>query len=493
MRTAPGSRSVLRRERGAAAMIAAIGMVFLAVVALSFVSLAQLETKIGVNHAQEVRAVQAAEAGARRVFREIYDGGGSGTSWLTKTQPIHNDVAVDASGSARYTIRVIDNNDGDGNLNADADNLVIIESTGRAGTPGAEHRVALIVNPSGGATDAVRVPNNLTISGNPTILGKCGSVHVPVSPGYSGGLNLETAGNPVIAQGASTSGTSVAGDYYKSDTATGSQVPPETGVQARPAPTINPAVFAKYADYLLADDGFAYLYVGGPFYVNPGTLSHCTTTPCPPKNPGGWLRHASKLTEPNKSTKETGQCSFGWKMVSEVSSSGPVVWENCGPGGGGYETPGTFYVMGDAVISNNPGTAANPLKITIIATASIMISGTPYLTWDQLTTTTVPLSLNPSQPTNIMLVAGRDLKLNGNADQTFEGAFLAHEQLDISGNPSINGFFMAENANAGVSSWATGDDLLVESNISGNPTITYNCISVADLGGSPIIAGWMAL
>ena len=52
-------------EQGSATMIAAAGLVLLLVITVSFVSLAQVETKIGVNHAQEVRALQAAEAGAR--------------------------------------------------------------------------------------------------------------------------------------------------------------------------------------------------------------------------------------------------------------------------------------------------------------------------------------------------------------------------------------------------------------------------------------------
>jgi len=58
----------LRGQRGTVTMLAVAGMALLLVITVSFVSVAQVETKIGVNHVQDVRAMQAAEGGARRAF-----------------------------------------------------------------------------------------------------------------------------------------------------------------------------------------------------------------------------------------------------------------------------------------------------------------------------------------------------------------------------------------------------------------------------------------
>src|SRR5439155_8177876 len=80
-----GPMTRLLGERGSMAVIAILGMALLLVITVAFVALAQLETKIGVNHAQEVQATQAAEAGARRVYRAIADGSDTGATWVTNT------------------------------------------------------------------------------------------------------------------------------------------------------------------------------------------------------------------------------------------------------------------------------------------------------------------------------------------------------------------------------------------------------------------------
>src|SRR5437867_4567790 len=152
----------LRSERGSAAMLAAVGMALLLVITLSFVSLAQLEMKIGVNRVQEVRATQAAEAGARRLFREMANSWSTASYWLSQPRPYYSGETLTPRGrDTTYTVSVLDNS---ANPNGpDTDHLVVIQSTGMSA--GASRTVLLLVQPSEFAPlDGVRIANHLKVS-----------------------------------------------------------------------------------------------------------------------------------------------------------------------------------------------------------------------------------------------------------------------------------------------------------------------------------------
>ena len=122
--------------------------------------------------------------------------------------------------------------------------------------------------------------------------------------------------------------------------------------------------------------------------------------------------------------------------------------------GGNTATDGTYYVEGTATISGNPGSDAVPLALTIIAEGSIEISGNPDLT--------------PDTP-ELSFVTDGDLKINGlvEMDMYVEGAILVHEQLQISGNPTLSGQIVVEDA-------VNNSTLVTQSAISGNATFSYN-------------------
>ena len=121
--------------------------------------------------------------------------------------------------------------------------------------------------------------------------------------------------------------------------------------------------------------------------------------------------------------------------------------------GGSTGTDGTFYVEGPATFSGNPGTVATPLAMTIIAEGSIEFSGNPILT--------------PDTP-DLFLVTDGDLKMSGqNVTTLFEGAILVHEQIQISGNATLAGQMLVEDA-------ATNSTLVVTNQISGQASFTYN-------------------
>lgn len=61
------------------------------------------------------------------------------------------------------------------------------------------------------------------------------------------------------------------------------------------------------------------------------------------------------------------------------------------------------------------------------------------------------------------------MKIHGRLASDFVGGGVvaAHEQIEISGNPTVTGFFLAENA-------AHADPFVGSTTIGGNPRITYN-------------------
>ncbi|MEW6674882.1 MAG: PilX N-terminal domain-containing pilus assembly protein [Nitrospirota bacterium] len=243
-------------------------------------------------------------------------------------------------------------------------------------------------------------PDNAIITNNNlTISGN------PTIAGSNGGVhsnnNLTVSGNPTITQTASASGT----------TSPSSPSPPYiSGAPTVDIPTINPTQFAGYADYQLRSDGKVYkagsdlpeTMIGGRWY--------------------GWNYRSGKWTLSGNDTPP----------------------------------PAILYIEGDARVSGNPGSASEPWQTTLIVTGNIELSGNPIIADYK----------DPSDPIgvqNLLFVAGLELRMSGNVTQTFDGIIAAHGHIEISGNPTFNGYIIAENA--------TG---INENRVSGNMTINYN-------------------
>ena len=120
---------------------------------------------------------------------------------------------------------------------------------------------------------------------------------------------------------------------------------------------------------------------------------------------------------------------------------------------GNTSVNGTYYVQGNANVSGNAGSPTSPWLVTIIATGNIQLSGNPKIS---------------AHLPGTLLVAGQDIMITGNPQQAFTGIIAAHEQIQITGNATIVGNIVAEDA-------ASTSSLVTQSSISGNPTITYNC------------------
>ena len=116
---------------------------------------------------------------------------------------------------------------------------------------------------------------------------------------------------------------------------------------------------------------------------------------------------------------------------------------------GGSEVTGTYYSETDMTVSGNHG----PVAMTLLAEGSISINGTSQFT--------------PDTP-GVLFVTNEDLVVLGNPGAVFNaGVMLAHEQIEIGGNSSINAMIMAEDA-ANISTLITGNS------IHGSVIVTYN-------------------
>ncbi len=124
-----------------------------------------------------------------------------------------------------------------------------------------------------------------------------------------------------------------------------------------------------------------------------------------------------------------------------------------------------LYLEGDVTVSSNDPT----WETTLVATGSIELSGNFGMTNYQNAS-------HPQGVQNLLLVAGLDLKINGNPNQTWgEGVMVAGEQIQVSGNPTLQGGLIASD----VSNTST----TVEDNeISG--TLELNCDNLLPGGGA---------
>ena len=141
---------------------------------------------------------------------------------------------------------------------------------------------------------------------------------------------------------------------------------------------------------------------------------------------------------------------YGWTFNGAARGAGPA--------GGRWELTnaqhpgGTFYIEGEAQISANPGSADDPIPLTVIAERSIDVSGRPH---------TVP------DTEGLAFVTDMDLRLRGRGRYTLEGQILVHEQIRIGRRPTINGQITVEDA-------PSVGRLVSRNRVSGRSTITYN-------------------
>ena len=324
-------------------------------------------------------------------------------------------LALGAANGVTYEARIFDDDDPargtaltaadvarigeDNDPTTDANSTVVIQAIGYALD---NTMVTLEATMANAAVNlpAIAVGGELTISGNPTITGTQGGVHA--------NDDLDISGNPDIAQNATATGDfDISGSPSIGGISGG-------GHASLPIPPVAAIDHKVHADFILNATGQMTDQLGNVICDASADNSACQTA------------------------------GYDWEYKGVDGWAAPA----------NGETAGTYYVEGDANISGNHGSAADPWAVTIIAEGSIEIGGNSDIT--------------PDTP-ELLFVTDGDLKISGalDTDLTVEGAILVHEQIQLSGNPTLSGQIIVEDAD-------NASDLVTENTISGNATISYN-------------------
>jgi hypothetical protein len=293
--------------------------------------------------------------------------------------------------------------DTDGNPTADMNGRIKLRCRAVT-TEGATAEVEAIVGavPQPG----IAADGNISFGNSNVISGACGGVHA------NGNLS-SVGGGPTISGPASATGT-VNGNY---NTPGGTPAPTVPGAPEVVIPDLNPMNYCAGSDFNLN-------VVGGAGFVLNTTTGISTPSPT-----GGWTWDNATQT---------------WSVTGT-----PLL-----------PAAGTYCAQGNVWLSGNLGSSAAPKALTILATKSIRVEGTPYI--------------RPDHPDNIQLMAGGDIYVAGNNTtgvDNYQGLIYAAAQCSAQGNAKMFGQMMCANGAqpAGAIDWAPGNT------VTGNFSLTFDC------------------
>jgi hypothetical protein len=428
-----------RPRRGLAIPAALFAMVIIAALTTAIFLLSDIQTRAVRNRESSARAFMLAEEGLTHALTVVRDTlrnrpytrlliGSDGVvatadDGLIIGYGMSAGLQIPAAGrvtaNGTYTATMVDDPaDGDANAFEDQNGRILVRCTAVT-TDGAQATVHAVVG--GLPLPGVSSDGDMIIAGSPRVTGPCGSVHANDDAFISG--------NPIVS-GRITASDSSQGSGTVWDES-GNALPRLANQPKLEIPDLDPADYCGRADYVLRSDGM--VVKKGP----PDLVFNATSVP-----------------------------QFGWKR----SSTSPLVWDLVGD----LAVNGTVCAEGNVKIGGNSGTDILPLKMSVIATGSIEISGNPFM--------------QPSSPDSIMFLAGGDLSISGNPgvfNDNFDGLIYAESQCKISGNPNLEGQLVCQdNPNpAGAIQYASQNE------ISGNPRIRYSCNG--KINGRRRIMEWM--
>ncbi len=431
-------------ERGVALIIVLLLLAVMTALGTGMAVNSQVEIAMATNEAFYAGARAAAEAGLNRGARAVVDNktynllaGKDGVAATIDDGDIgflmagftRWPEAIGTSGQYSYTVEILDDDDDqlyatplteaqvkvmleDGKPTSNSNHRLVIRATG-FGPNGTTVRVAKMVSSvddtsPGSSTPsfsnpAILVNGDLVMSGRFSIAGEHGNVHANGDLTVHGSIGY-------VEKDLTAVGTLRAADGI----AKRKQSPGAETINVRAIDANN---YINEANYILNADGTKLMADG----------SACNATCVAASNGWSWTSAG------------------GWRISG---SSAPT---------------GTFFVNGEVTISGSPGSAKSPARLAIIATGSISVTGSPYLS--------LPTPVDPANTSRLQFVTNGDLKLAGPADiddlTSVEGRSMVREQLHISGKPQLQGQIIVQNAE----SVAT---LVTDNTISGAPNITYN-------------------
>ena len=322
-------------RRGLALATAIFALLVVTILALGIWTIAEINTLSSVNRQDATKAMGLAEAGVAHALSVLSNdldtipgtwlllGSDSAASTADDGLLVDFGLAssdqIPASGYAtqggRYYVTLLDDpGETDGDPLADGNGFIIARCTGVTDDGGS----ATVDVRIGKATPAVAVNGDLTINGNPSILGPCGSVHA------NGAITV--TGNATVQTGISATGTVVGA---ASDTS-GAALVPTNGARELDIPNLDPLDYCGDADYILRENGWLVrTFVPDSVYAGGG-----------PQN--------------------------GWRLTS----TSPVQWATSGPSA----SAGTYCAYGNVRI-----TASLNGDYTFLATGSVQFTGNPHI------------------------------------------------------------------------------------------------------------------
>ncbi len=424
-------------EQGSAIITVLLLLMLMTGLAAALTVSGRTEALVTRNHQSRAQARAAAEAGLNHAVQITVDYlqaidpvniPGALDALLNDTTPLAGVAFATPTGVAgaldtavSYQILLMDEDDPDRGaamttLTADLD-----PTNNEDGAELTDANNTLVFRATGTAQGGATVTLEALIS--PVELGAIvtdGDLNISGSVSVTGGDDGDVHSNGDLTVGGSSAAVS------GSLTATGAYSGPSGGyggAAEKPLPQISAEDYKHHADYVLTETG---------------------TMTC--NSAGGCTSPASGVTYGNGATICTAggsgngcRTDWGWRFSGGAWSMGSA----------GTPQNGTFYVETDVSISSGP-----TLTMTLIAEGSIDISGSPNLTADT---------------NELLFVTDGDLEISGGIDTNVvvQGQMLVHEQLKISGNATLGGQIIVEDA-------ANLHSLVTSNAISGSVVIDYN-------------------
>ena len=413
-------------ESGLALIAVLLAMALLTAIGAALTAVGIVEYRTSVNHRSATRALLLADAGATHALALMrgplaghsYTDVLLGADGMADTEDdglfvgfdlSSSDVLPDSGiglGQGRYFVRMVnDDTDPSGDPLTDGNHRFIALCRGETPDGGVAEVRVMLAAPS---YPAVAANGDLFVPGTPTITasGPCGGIHAN---------NVITIdGHPIVDGGVSYSeGVVMSGvirDSY------GNEVIP----RYEDPITIDeylPSDFCDDADYKLEDKKLI-------------TVAPPDTAPIAGQKKLGW-------------TWEGSENAYVLNATDAVE--------------------GTVCADGNVIVRGNLGAAGDPFRITLIASGSIDVGGTPVIMADH--------------PDGILILAGGDVQIGGNAAATtpyYRGLVYAGSQCQVNGNPVVDGQILCydDEEDAGF------NNLTDENKINGTPTIQYDCNGV---------------
>jgi hypothetical protein len=420
------TRNKRSNDSGFALLAVLLAMGLLTAIGAALTAVGIVEYRTSYNHRSATRALLLADGGANHAlalmrgplagysYTNVLEGADGvpgteddgllvGFDGLTLADALPDTGIALAQG--RYSVKIVnDDVDPSGDPFQDTNNRFIALCRGETPDGGSAEVRVLLAAPS---YPAIATRGDLYLPGEPKVLGPCGGVHA--------NRVISVSGHPIVSGAVTATGdVVVSGTIYDPE---GNVVKPGYG------PPVDIPEYERQ-DWLDICGPADYRLIGGKL----------------------WSRGP-----PEQVHNVIGQKILGWQYDVSTNTYELNAKE---------AVEGTVCVEGNAKVIGNLGSEGHPFGISLIATGSVQVTGTPVIEADH--------------PDDYLIVALGDVQAGGNAagiTPFYRGMIYSGAQCQVNGNPLIRGFLLCNDSD----NTAGSIDLFDENKINGNPTIYYDC------------------